>query len=384
MYRKFERAKVHVSDGINCSLQITQGGRDIKGAISRANFHIEELDGALQFYLPKDEVERDVCLESDLPRRLCSFLEITDPAAPGVIGGLFRKDNPAVINKILEKAGVGQVDFDFPVLDEELGSLEADWGADSLVQATSNIKLSAPDSRQRPQSPVGLEGTPSQNENAADTARALYQGRQHQTQEKAYRRILENVVDVARSRIKSGLFESTGFFANHPVAIKALPQETIREAVGGRTQERDFQVGAAGELYVLEFLKGLDLPNFGIDNWKSEIRDRVRLHPDYRNIENYTGRKAIADIEYQDTSGKFTQFLTEKGHLADELWESERPLYHIEVKATTSSDWQEPFYLSKYQERHVRQSTLSAYSDSHSARSETCVSTMAKPLPSST
>ena len=73
-----------------------QHGRSIEGASS---FHIEEIGGALRLYLPKDEVGHDVCFESDLPRRLCVYLEITVPGAPGVIGGVFRKDSLAVIDK---------------------------------------------------------------------------------------------------------------------------------------------------------------------------------------------------------------------------------------------------------------------------------------------
>jgi len=142
------------------------------------------------------------------------------------------------------------------------------------------------------------------------------------------------------------------------VATKALPQESIREAFSTRTQERDFKVGAAGELYMFEYLKGLGLPRFGPENWKSAIRHRVNIHADYDGLEKDNDRSAIADIEYLDDSRKLTQFLTQKGHLAQGLWDIERPLYHIEVKTTTSTDWQEPFLMSKAQERHVRASIL--------------------------
>ena len=104
---------------------------------------------------PNDEVERDVCFESDLPRRLCTFLSITDPGAPGVIGGVFRKSNPAVINKILDNAGVGQIDCDFAALDEKLGGSETDSDVETLVEATSNVRLSSSSSSLRPHTPSG-------------------------------------------------------------------------------------------------------------------------------------------------------------------------------------------------------------------------------------
>ena len=359
---------IYVSDGIRCSLQITQDGRSIEGALSRANFHFEEAEGALRLYLPNDEVERDIGFESDLPRRLCTFLSINDPGASGVIGGVFRKDNPAVIDRILENAGVGQVDCDFAALDEELGALEAGSDVETLVEATSNIRLSTPSFGPRLYTPsdwARRRERQSGSENAEDVRDKImpdpsYQERQREAQETAYKHILEHVVNVARQRVSSGVFESTGVSIRGPVAIKALPQGTIGEAFATRTQERDFKVGAAGELYMFEYLKGLGLPRFGLENWKSKIRDRVKIHADYHDLEKDNDRGAIADIEYLDDSRRLTQFLTQKGHLAQGLWDSERPLYHIEIKTTTSSDWQEPFFMSKAQERHVRTSILQA------------------------
>ncbi len=370
---------VYVSDGIRRSLQITQDGRSIEGASSRANFHLEEAEGALRLYLPKDEVERDVCFESDLPRRLCTYLSITDSGAPGVIGGVFRKDNPAVIDKILENAGVGQVDCDFAALDEELRASKAGTDVETLVEATNDIRRSTPSSGPRSYTPSGGAGWREKQSGSEDAENVRgeimpnpsYQERQSEAQETAYKCILENVVNVARQRVHSGVFESTEVSIRGPVATTALPQETIREAFATRTLERDFKVGAAGELYMFEYLKGLGLSRFDLENWKSGIRDRVKLHADYLDLEKDNDRSAIADIEYLDNSRMFTRFLTQKGHLKQGLWDSEKPLYHIEVKTTTSSDWQEPFFMSKAQERHVRTSILQFYTCLHGTRSKT-------------
>ena len=357
-----------MSDGIRLLLQITQDGCSIESASSRANFHFEEAESALRLYLPKDEAERDVCFESDLPRRLCTFLGITDPGAPGVIGGVFRKDNPLVIDKILEKAGVSHNDCDFAALDREVELLEAESDVETLVEATSNIRLSTPSYGSRPHTPSGSarwRERHSRSGSAENVRNEMMPSSSHQeerieAQETAYKHILENVVNVARQRVLSGVFESTGVSTKNPVATEALPQDVIRTAFATRTQERDFKVGAAGELYMFEYLKGLGLPRFNLENWKSEIRDRVKIHADYHEVEKYNDRSAIADIEYLDDSGTLTRFLKQKGHLAQGLWDSERPLYHIEIKTTTNSNWQEPFFMSKAQERHVRTFTLQA------------------------
>ena len=243
---------------------------------------------------------------------------------------------------------------------------EAGSDFETLIEATSNVRISNPSSGPRPYTPSDrARGRESQSgsEHAEYVREKImpnpsYQEQQREAQETAYKRILEHVVNVVRERVHSGVFESTGVSIGGSVATTALPQKTIREAFATRTQERDFKVGAAGELYMFEYLKGLGLPRFGLENWKSEIRDRVNLHADYHNLEKDNDRSAIADIEYLDDSRRLTQFLIQKGHLAQGLWDNERPLYHIEIKTTTSSDWREPFFMSKAQERHVRTSIL--------------------------
>ena len=351
-----------MTDGIKLSLHISLAGRSIEGASSRANFHFEEKEGGLRLYLPKDDADREVCFESDLPRRLCRFLSITDPEAPGVIGGVFRKDNLSVIDRILEKEGVTSVNCDFAALDAELGVPEDELQIEALAEATSNVRLSTPNSAPRSYTPSGWaswkdkQSRTVNSENGGDlrTSSPSHQELRRDALGIAYKKILENVVNTARHRAGRGCLETVGNSPQGSMVVNALPLETIRDAFAARTQDRDFKLGAAGELYMFELLKGLDLPDFGLMNWKSAIRDRVRIHADYSNLEKDDDRTAIADIEYLDSSNKLTQHLISKGHLAPGTWASERPFYHIEVKATTSSNWQEAFFMSKYQERHVR------------------------------
>ena len=391
MYRKLKRATVYVSDGIRRSLQITQNGRSIESASSRADFHFEEAESALQLYLPKDEAERDVCFESDLPRRLCTYLAINDPGASAVIGGVFRKDNPVVIDRILEKAGVSQYDGDFAALDEEFEPSKIDSDIDTLVEATGSIRPSTPISGPRSYTPSGWArwredrpGSESAKPVRDEVMPSSSRQEQREPQDIAYKRLLEHVVNVARRRVLAGVVEPIGLWDENLVATEALPQDIIQTAFATRTQERYFKVGAAGELYVFEYLKGLDLPRFGLENWKSEIRDRVKIHTDYHNVEKYGDRSAIADLEYLDDSGTLTRFLIHKGYLGWSLWDCKRPLYHIEIKTTTSSNWQEPFFMSKAQERHVRTSTLQFEYCLHGIRFMTNVSNMTKQIRAST
>ena len=313
--------------------------------------------------MPKDEVERDVCFESDLPRKLCTFLGITDPSAPAIIGAIFRKDNAVVIGKILENAGVGEVECDFDALDERL---EPDSDEETVVETTSSTRLGTPNpapyartpsSSARPRGRQYDFGNADGVHNTATPSPPQLE-QQRNPQENAHSRILEQVVNVARQRVKCGVFEFDESLAGNQMQIQALPFEVVREAYPARSQDRDFKVGATGELYMFEYLKGLDLPDFGLKHWKSSIRDRVKSHAEYQDIENCHDRNAIADIEYMDESRKLTRFLTDRGYLAPRFFDSDRPLYHFEVKTTVSSDWQEPFFMSKAQERHVKSSTL--------------------------
>ena len=409
---KFKKATVSVSDSIRSSLRIISKGRPIEGAVRRANFHLEEDKGALQLYLPKDDIERDVCLESDLPRKICTHLGIIDPVAPGVVGSVFRKHNPAVINKILENAGVGDVSFEASASEDA-----SDMPGDILEAKISDLVEDSNDAlgHESPAESVtsgdGTEGRSSTESGASeellegaleDTAEVVEDGSMDESlavaasnsrigqssgisrtsrmpatafgtnvsgraslkakgteQELAYKQILGNVVTVARRRASLGILESAqDSFFDPPPDMDALPPAIIRRAFGVRSIERDFQVGAAGELYIFEFLKGCNLPAFGALNWKSEIRDRVNVHADYRSLEPYTYRGAVADLDYQDHSGKLTQFLIEKGLLVQDVWNKKTPQYYIEVKTTTSSNWQEPFFMSKAQEKHVRKAAL--------------------------
>ena len=400
LYRKFRRGLVYVSDSIGQSIYIVQNGQTIEGAKTQANFHLEESGDGLRFYLPKDELDLEVCFERHLPRRLCQYMGINDTVAKGVIGAVFRKNNPAVIDRILDDAGVGQVECDLAALDAESAienddstaetineltrnlrlstSLDAepvegedDLNVETLIGLTRDVRLSArnPEPRpwrpsERPRQPEGgrysgvadvLNG-PVPNTTTFPAAEQLAT-----TQEAAYKKVLENVVNVARQGVQSGVFEATGLRAGGLVPVHALSREIINEAFGARTKDRDFKLGAAGELYMFEYLKGLGLYDFSLRDWQSSIRNHVSIHSDYAGLEKSDGRAAIADIEYFDLGRELTNFLIGTGHLRQELWENATPYYHIEVKTTTSSNWQEPFFVSKYQERHVSVTILLAF-----------------------
>ncbi|KAJ5633677.1 hypothetical protein N7528_001519 [Penicillium herquei] len=170
-----------------------------------------------------------------------------------------------------------------------------------------------------------------------------------------YRNLLGHVLQAARQ----ASFPSQGAFSMNQLN-QALPREEdlgqyegfdgpeVRISFLSDTQfERDKKVGAAGELYAFELLKGLLLPDWSDSNWPSTIRRYVTLHPDYATMAPWYGRET-ADIVYDDTQGLFTALLIDHGYMEASEWQAMRPKYFIEIK-TTTGPLGTPFYMSKGQ-----------------------------------
>jgi hypothetical protein len=95
----------------------------------------------------------------------------------------------------------------------------------------------------------------------------------------------------------------------------------------------------------------LGLPGFSRSNWRSNIRKEVTIHPDYHDLNPWSGAET-ADIVYKDTDSFLTRLLVEKGYLPSASWQSTHPEYFMEVKSATGTcDTQ--FYMSKGQYRLV-------------------------------
>jgi hypothetical protein len=113
---------------------------------------------------------------------------------------------------------------------------------------------------------------------------------------------------------------------------------------------------------VFELLSALNpaLPGFSRDNWVSNIKHHVTVHPNYRTMAPWVGSETT-DLVYRDQAGIFTSLLINKGYLLPELWRNKTPKYYIEVKCTEGDpDW--PFYMTKPQyEKVSRYFLLSLY-----------------------
>lgn len=113
---------------------------------------------------------------------------------------------------------------------------------------------------------------------------------------------------------------------------------------------------------MFELLLSLDLPDFGLPQWQSTIRDRARVHELYSHLQQWTGSET-ADIVYHDRQLRLTEILIENGYLfpqsgqppfwfpesvADSWWNGPKPKYYVEVK-TTPGPLDAPFFCSEGQ-----------------------------------
>lgn len=101
------------------------------------------------------------------------------------------------------------------------------------------------------------------------------------------------------------------------------------------------------------------MPEFKGDNWTSRIKGLVKVHPDYESMKLWNGFEELADLEYHDTTGVFTKFMTEKGHLPRAQWEGKTPTYYFEVKSTPRACDAE-FYMGGAQYQKARPAYISA------------------------
>ncbi|KAH8879540.1 hypothetical protein GQ53DRAFT_834067 [Thozetella sp. PMI_491] len=167
----------------------------------------------------------------------------------------------------------------------------------------------------------------------------------------AYLHVLGNVVETARQHAASGYFDNGHVHSNDIVNPgNALSPQVLSAAFAEHDQEWKHRLGAAGELYIFEYLRSIRLPNFGLQNWTSSLRTICKVYPEYHDIG--PSRDGIADLEYFDENGVFTEFLLAHGYSGRGIQRGMRPTYRFEVKATTSTNWRAPFYMSRNQEAH--------------------------------
>ncbi|KAI1180599.1 hypothetical protein F4777DRAFT_528566 [Nemania sp. FL0916] len=396
LYEKLRLARVLETDGISSELHLSQDGRDLKYVKEVSELHIsEEPDHDLErmvlaIYVPRDMDRQNICYFETLPARLLEWLmtdEMTNIKTP-----IYQKEALDVVNSIINApersisqilVARGIVDADVAIKDDDDdgdgesvtlhngegslhdGALEEEQQEDNEErggEAEDVVSITQVSSRHA----ITLPTRPRYQSHDVDPEVAIAAVAQRAGEfQTDYVRLLSHVISRARlatfprQGIFAGLADANVPFGESANAGTGADSEGRRLFHSRVPLERDMKIGAAGELFVFELLSRLDpsLPGFGRDNWQSTIRKFATSHPDYTDMQPWSGRET-ADIVYSDHSGSFTELLLNKGYLQGNrrMWEQMKLNYMIEVKTTTQSV-ETPFFVSKRQFQRMNEHT---------------------------
>ena len=266
---------VIISGSINRSIRIRLDGKWIEAEQHRAEFHLEKKDTGLCLYLPKDEEDRIVCSEYELPRKFREFLNIADPAAESVLGAVYRQHIPACIERILERAGVAPVLISDYAVEEQIPSMQLE---EERPDGLSLDEL--PSMHQKGEVPIGRQdaeylsfasskrhtipsprprnspapATPNQTLNLFLPTSGQFRPSAEEDQVVNYRKILENVITIARRRAAGNMFSGVGSCESVFSFEDLLLPEVLKRGFGSESIDYDRRVDAAGELYVRDIL----------------------------------------------------------------------------------------------------------------------------------
>ena len=341
----------------------------------KAKFHLDEAREPLRLFVPQDKRDREVCYLRQLPSRLLRFLGIFDAAAESVVNGIVNARSISIVNEILKDAGVLDVTNiprprDFHDNEE---SNTSDRTPTPTEAGSTRRSPSPPHSR--PLSETTFEpdiirqsSTPAQRPRRQPTVFSDFNPSEPTSpvfefsHDRQYAALLDRVISAASQMElpEHGVSASSGSRHGLPETVGAF--QTI---FGARSLDRNNEVGAAGELLVcvpelvqlakviiaqvFELLSQL-LPDFDLRHWKSTVREYVRVHDKYRDLDPWNGTET-ADITYDDINNDLSRLLDEKGHQVP-CDQDRGPKFYIEVK-TTTGDCDEPFYVSGAQYRLV-------------------------------
>ncbi|GFF32149.1 conserved hypothetical protein [Aspergillus udagawae] len=382
LYELLRNISIRETDGISSELHLNQDGKDIMVEISQSELHFQEYESRLIIYVPRNEQAQYLCFLDRIPRALMEWI-MTEPStgicepfndkALNIISKVLQAETK-YIGMTLDRAGIMSVETPDDTAAEEVAddtedelterhTEGRDWIDDApsagafirSARSESSVTLaddfiSAPYAG--PSSPPQvLSRTPFTPRGTPGDAIYLSPGRGLPAQpiDTAYATILRSVINGART----STFPSRGSFNMTALTDSLDPGNEPFQLRGIDKLYRDKLIGAAGELFVFETLSRLSpsLPGFCRDNWQSTIRKYVNLHEDYTDLEPWNGRET-ADITYSDREGILTALFIDKGYL-DATWTGARPHYFLEIKTTTSS-WETPFYMSRYQYERMR------------------------------
>jgi hypothetical protein len=274
LYNQLLDATIYVSNGIYKSISVVQDGEAVTVENNRANFHLDEDDDGLRLYVPRDENAREECFFRQLPRRLMTYLAISDPIAEASLIGIIGCRSLIAVDGILKDAGIVEVDgitqpseldqgthqFGYEgisVEDDTQTSPESQMsqsGRSTPISIPATVQAARTDANHLadipPRSP-GLddERSPPMEPFLTLPEEAVYPIRlvDNAIRETGYASLLERVINSA-GRMTIPVRGSHS--VDNPQPVPSLEATLFESVFGARSMERDHKVGAAGELLV--------------------------------------------------------------------------------------------------------------------------------------
>ncbi|KAL4806048.1 hypothetical protein BDV18DRAFT_160118 [Aspergillus unguis] len=343
---KLQSAIVHESEGFRKSLLLQLNDVRAEVQSDRGLTHIEVIDDILRVYIPRTPEERQRCYSLDLPRALQRHFGVQSPEAELKLQLVFLSPE-ALVDQLLDGCGVVGIPRDILQLISE-----SDTGVETQIEGQDESDTEQLGLNTRRDDRFNQERLAMARQSAEPAARPFPVQPDQAPDLSPYSGILENVMRIARQHTLPEMLDGTPNYAHGITGINH------RDAFGSRSQrqvEHDIKIGAAGELFVFELLLGAELPGFSRTNWRSTIRTRVSVHPDYYDLAAWNGAET-ADIVYEDTSASLTSLLANAGLLGGEMVGA-NPRYYIEVK-TTTGECESAFYMSRAQYRRMERMHL--------------------------
>ncbi|KAF2103412.1 hypothetical protein NA57DRAFT_31443 [Rhizodiscina lignyota] len=356
--------EVYSSSGISMSLSIKQADREVTIDQKRAYFHLKEEEGKLTLYVPKNGAQRQVCYASELPAAILKHFgaQTAESARFGHViaaPGLSAVNELLEINGIIEVAGIETPNDDSGYESDSTEGVDTPPGNSATPLESTSLHEIAQSSSHQAASPSSREAFPPtvvEEPEVAPAPSSFAPSRSPTPQPRVdqYRELLDVLIRQAQGLSS---LPHAGQTIRAAAAVEDRGLNTVFAVESSTPGEREFRIGAAGELFVFEVLKSLALPNFSLNHWQSTIRGRVSVHDDYQGIRNWIGTET-ADIVYHDYRSALTERLISLGYLGS-AWRARTPTYYIEVKSTLGL-LEMPFFCSQPQVSRMDGMRLSA------------------------
>jgi hypothetical protein len=147
---------VLTSSGISRRLSLFYYGREIVLESESGSIHLSTEGDSLKLYVPSTRSKRDLCLKSQVPKRLMKFLGVIDPGTEALLSSIINLNSLRSVVQLLEDEGVVDIDGIMPN-DLNLGDDDSD--TESQFSTIAPFSVMTPSSTPSPLRPT-LPSTP--------------------------------------------------------------------------------------------------------------------------------------------------------------------------------------------------------------------------------